>query len=99
MDYLARAQEIFSNNIAEFQRACALYKSMLDKNFGGRFCIGEHCRAVFMIEIKFDGYDWGATPKMFYSEAEAKIELEILRQKYPFVSEWRIVTRKEKEKD
>ncbi len=51
------------------------------------------------VALKFDGYDWGATPKIFYNEAEAKIELGILRDKYPFVSEWRIVTRKEKERD
>ncbi len=46
---------------------------MLDRNIGRRFCIGEHCRAIFMVEIKF-GDEWGATPKQFYSKEEAETE-------------------------
>ena len=105
--------EMFVNSRLEFQKACAqakrsrdnfkticeLYKSLLDRNFAGRFCIGDHCTKIFMVEIKFDGNNWGATPKIFYSEAEAKVEAELLRLKYPFLSECRVVTRKEKEKD
>jgi hypothetical protein len=72
---------------------------MLDKNFGGRFCLDGHCKTIFMVEIKYDGSNWGATPKVFYSEEEAKLEVEMLRQKYPFISELRVIERKEKEKD
>jgi hypothetical protein len=72
---------------------------MLDKNYGGRFCIGEYCKTIFMVEIKFDGCKWGATPNTFYSEEEAQKEVEALKIKYPFISEFRVVARKEKEKD
>ena len=111
MNSPARASEFFSNSLLEFQKACVwsnksrnnfksiceLYKSILDGNFTGRFCIGEHCKIVFMVEIKYDGSKWGATPKRFYSEEEAEKEAELLKVKYPFISECRIVTRKEKD--
>ena len=87
------------DSVLEFQHACKLYKSMLDKNFGKRFCLNGHCRTIFMVEIRFDGYNWGATPKTFYSEGEAKLEAEMLRMKYPFVAECRVVTRKIEEKE
>ncbi len=99
MDFLEKASEIFSNNVSEFQKASELYKSMLDKNFGGRFCIDGHCKTIFMVEIKFDGNNWGTTPKIFDSEDEAKWEADILRMKYPFISEFRVVARKEKEEN
>lgn len=100
MDLLARASEIFSDNVLEFQRACQLYKSMLDKNFGERFCIDGHCRQVFMVEIRIDGDSkWGATPKIFNSKAEAEKEVEILKQRYSFVSEFRIMTRRTEENE
>ncbi len=113
MDSLARGSEFFSNSLLEFQKACVwanksrnnfaniceLYKAILDGNFTGRFCIGDHCKTIYMVEIKFDGSKWGTTPKTFYSEAEAKLEVEILRAKYPFITELRVVARKEKEKD
>ncbi len=71
---------------------------MLDKNYGGRFCIGIHCKAIFMIEIKLEGDgSWGATPNVFYNREEAEKEAKTLKQKYPFLSECRVVTRNEKE--
>ncbi len=100
MDSLAaKASEIFSSNVSEFQKLCGLYKSMLDKNFGERFCIGEHCRTVFMVEIRFDGSGWGTTPKVLYSEEEAEKEIEAIKLKYSFISEYRIITRKIEEKE
>ncbi len=103
----------FSDSVSGYQKACALnhrsrntfgticetYKSFLDANFAGRFCNGDHCKAIFMVEIKYDGAKWGATPKIFYSEAEAEAEAEVLRQRYPWIIECRVVSRKEKEKD
>ncbi len=94
---LAKAREIHYSNILEFQKACVLYKSMLDKNFGGRFCIGRHCRTIFMVEITMDGRRWGATRNIFYSKKEADQEAAVLRQIYPFISDCRVVTRKQKE--
>ncbi len=85
------AREIYFNSILEFQEVCGLYKSVLDKNFGGKFCIGNHCKTIFMIEIKFDGSEWGAIPKIFHAEAEAQQEIEALKLKYPFISEYRII--------
>jgi hypothetical protein len=110
---LIGASEIFSKNLSEYLNACRqgsksrynfrilceTYKAILDSNFSGTFCIGEHCKTVYMVEIKFDGSNWGATPKIFYSEAEAKAEAEQLRLKYPFLTECRIVTRKIEEKE
>ena len=96
MNTRQRVQRIYSSNVSEFQSICGLYKSMLDKNYGGRFCIGEHCKTVFMIEISFDGRQWGATPKVFNSKEEAAEEAEVLKQKY-FASEYRIITRKVEE--
>jgi hypothetical protein len=94
---LMKARQIYFDNVSEFQKACVLYKSMLDRNVGGRFCIGEHCRTVFVVEILMDNSKWGATPKIFYSREEAEREIEALKVKYSFVSECRILTRKEKE--
>ncbi len=105
--------EMFVNSRLEFHKACVqanrsrdnfkticeLFKSLLDRNFAGRFCVDGHCTKIFMVEIKFDGNNWGATPKTFYSEAEAKVEAELLKVKYPFLSECRVVTRKEKEEN
>ncbi len=113
MDSPARGSEIFSNSLLEFQKACVwanksrnnfaniceLYKAILDGNFTGRFCIGDHCKTIYMIEIKFDGCKWGVTPKTFYSEEEAEREVEALKIKYPFISDFRVVARKEKEKN
>ncbi len=82
-----------------FKSICELYKSMLDSNFSGRFCVGERCKTIFMVEIKYDGSKWGATPKKFYSEEEAKGEAEALKVRYPWISECRVISRKEKEKD
>ena len=113
MNSLAEVTEIFSKSASEYLKArrqgnrsryyfgthCEIYKSILDSNFSGGFCVGKHCKTIFMVVIKYDGSDWGATPKVFYSEKEAKLEVEMLRQKYPFISELRVVERKEKEKD
>jgi len=95
MDSLEKASEIFSNTV--FQKTCELYKSMLDKNFGQRFCINGHCKTIFMVEIKFYRFNWGATPKIFYSEGEAEKEAEALKLKYPFISKCRIITRRMEE--
>ncbi len=88
------ASEIYASNLLEFQKACGLYKSILDKNLGGIFCLNDHCRTVFMVEITLDGNRWGATPKMFDSEEAAQNEGGEIRQKYPFVCGCRVITRK-----
>ena len=58
---------IYSNNVLVFQNICVLYKSILDKNYGGRFCIGSHCKTIFMIEVKVGNSNnsWGGGPKYF----------------------------------
>jgi len=94
MDCLAKASEIFVDNVSEFKKACQLYKSMLDKNYGDRFCLGSHCRTIFMVEIRYEDSRWGATPKIFDSEEEAEKEAETLKIKYPFIYECRVITRK-----
>ncbi len=43
-------------------------------------------------------FPMGSDPKVFYSEAEAEVEIALLRLNYPFISECRVVTRKEKKK-
>ncbi len=96
--------KIYSNNVLVFRNICVLYKSILDKNYGERFCIGSHCKTIFMIEVKVGNGNnsWGGGPKIFYSKQEAEKQIEALKLKYPFVSEFRIVTRKiseEKEED
>ncbi len=50
-----------------------------------------------MVEITIDGLRWGATRMIFYSKKEADQEAAALRAMYPFVSECRVVTRKEKD--
>ncbi len=93
------SRKIFLDNVFKFERTCELYKSILDANLGNRFCIGPHCKTVYMVEIKTDSSNkWGATPRMFHSQEEAEKEVEVLKQKYPsFVTECRIVTRRIKE--
>ncbi len=95
MEYFLRGSDIFANNIKQYERACGLYKSVLDNS--RRFCIDGHCKTIYMVEINFDGFNWGATPKIFSSEEEAQQEIEFLRQKYPFISKFRVISRKEKE--
>ncbi len=99
------------NSVSAFQRACLqstnaknnflaicdLYKKILDSNFSNRFCLGDHCKLMFMVEIKYDDSKWGATPKMFSTKDEAEKEAEALKIKYPFIRECRIITRKLKE--
>jgi len=97
MGSLLIPSEISSNSVWVFQKVCELFKSMLDKNFGERFCIDGNCRTIFMVEIKLDGCKWGATPKIFHSEEEADKEAITLKLRYPFISECRVITRKEKE--
>ncbi len=99
MSFLANftiASNMFSNSVLEFQKSCELYKSMLDKNYGGRFCIGRHCKTIFMIEVRVgkSNNSWGGGPTIFYSREEAENHVEALKLKYPFVSEFRIVTRR-----
>ncbi len=103
--------EIFLSGRAEFQKACILanrsrenfrmlcefYKSFLDGNLGRRFCIDGHCTTIYMIEVSFDGSEWGATPRMFHTKEEAEKEAEVLKHKYYFISQCRITPRNLKE--
>ena len=90
-----RAWELFHENILLFQKASQAYKSILDHDYGEIFCIGEHCKTVFIVEIKVDDKsEWGATPKASNTEEEANQEAQALKHKYRFISELRIVTRK-----
>ena len=99
MDSLPKVRQIYFDNVSKFQEISELYKRMRDKNFGGRFCVGGHCKTIFMVEIRFDGdSNWGASPKTFYNKEEAEKEVEALKLKYPFLSEYKIVTRKINEK-
>ncbi len=93
---LARASKLFNENILYFQKASQTYKSFLDEDLRKRFCIGEHCKEVFMIEVKIFG-DWGATAKTFNTEEEAHKELARLENEYPDLFELRIVSRKKKD--
>jgi len=63
-------------------------------NFGGKFRIDGDCRTIFMVEVKVDGCKWGTTPKIFLNSEEAEREAKILKQKYPFVSQCRVITRR-----
>ncbi len=94
----AQASKLFNENILFFQSSSQIYKSFLDKNLRKRFCVGEHCKTVFMIEVKIRD-KWGSTPKIFYTKAEAEKELARLEDEYLFlpIFEFRIVTRKEKD--
>ncbi len=94
----AQASKLFHENISFFQRSSQIYKSILDKDLRKRFCVGEHCKAVFMIEVMI-GNKWGATAKTFYAEEEAQKELARLEDEYPGIFKLRIVSRKEKERD
>jgi len=82
-----------------FKKICESYKWFLDRNFDGRFCIDGHCETIFMVEISFDGFEWGATPKIFSSKEEAEKEAKILKHKYSFLSECRVVTRNIEEEE
>ncbi len=92
-----RTSKLFHENILLFQESSQLYKSFLDNHYAERFCTGEHCKTIYMVEIKFTGDKWGATPKKFYTEEDAGKEAKSLKMKYPFIRECRIVTRKKKE--
>ncbi len=91
------ASLLFNKARYNFATICQLYKSILDSS--RRFCTDGHCKTVFMVEIKFDGNNWGTSPKIFYSEAEANVEVELLKLKYPFLSGCRVVTRQIEEKE
>ncbi len=93
IDPFTRASEIFSENVQFFQNACEIYKQVLDRILLYTFCRYGHCEMVYMIEMKFNGSRWGATPKILYSEEEARKEAEALKVKYPFISEFKIITR------
>ena len=89
-----KTSEIFARSVLEFERACRVYKSILDKNYGRRFCINSHCKTIFMVEIMMTNGQWGTTPKVFQSEEEAQGEIAALKQKYAFLTECRVITRK-----
>jgi hypothetical protein len=67
-------------------------------NFGEKFRVDGDCRTIFMVEIKLDGCKWAATPKIFHSAEEAEKEAQVLKLKYPFVSQYRVITRRIEEK-
>ena len=92
----AQASKLFNENILFFQSLSQMYKSFLDKNYRKRFCVGEHCKTVFMIEVEIQG-KWGSTAKTFYTEAEAQKEIARLEQEYTDNFRFRIVMRKEKD--
>jgi len=54
----------------------------------------DNCKTVFVVEIKSEDNTWGATPRVFSTEEEAKAEAVRLRLKYPFISECRIILRR-----
>jgi len=91
---LKEASEIYSDCVLHFQSACELYKLVLDRNLGGRFCTDEDCKTVYMVEIRNNGSTWGATPKILLGKDQAEKEAQRLKEKYPFVSECRVVTRR-----
>jgi len=91
---LKEASEIYSGCVSLFQSACEIYKSLLDRNLGNRFCADEDCKTVYMVEITNNGSTWGATPKIFSSQDQAEKEAQGLKEKYHFVSESRVVMRK-----
>ncbi len=111
MNSLREASEIFSKCVLDYQkfsnspnerrrhfrRGQIVYKTILDRNLLGKFCMGGHCKTVYIVEIRYNGSVWAATPKMFYSREEAETEIEIFRKKYSFIDKFRIVERKEKE--
>ncbi len=113
MNSLREASEIFSKCVLDyrkcftlpnerrkhFRRAQIVYKSILDRNLLGKFCIGGHCKTVYIIEIRYNGSVWAATPKTFYSREEAETEIEMFRKKYSFIDKFRVVERKEREED
>ncbi len=94
---LARASTLFYENVWLFQKSSQLYKSHLDKDLRKRFCVGEHCKTVFMIEVLIDNKWEGSTAKTFYVEEEAQKELARLEDEYAGIFKLRIVSRKEKE--
>jgi len=93
-DPFIRASEIFSENLECFQNACEIYKQMLDRNLGNRFCTDQGCKTVYMVEIGYNGSTWGATPNILLSKNQDEKEAQGLKEKYKFVSECRVVTRK-----
>ncbi len=93
---LGRASKLFHESILYFQEASQTYKSFLDKDLRKRFCVGEHCKEIFMIEVMIFG-DWGATAKTFHTEEEARKELARLENEYPEMFQLRIVSRKKRD--
>ncbi len=93
---LGRASKLFHENILYFQEASQTYKSFLDKDLRKKFCVGEHCKEIFMIEVMIFG-DWGATAKTFHTEEEAQKELARLENEYPEMFQLRIVSRKKRD--
>ncbi len=93
---LARASTLFQENVWLFQKSSQTYKSHLDEDLRKRFCIGEHCKTIFMIEVMTFG-EWGATAKTFHTEEEAQKEIGRLENEYPGIFKFRIISRKEKD--
>ncbi len=97
MNPMLQILEIYHKNVLEFEKVCMLYKSILDKNLLGKFCFGEHCRTIYMVEITIDGKRWGTNRMIFQTKEEAEKEAKVLKLVYPFVSDIRVITRQEKE--
>lgn len=50
---------------------------------------------IFMVEIKMEDSDtWGASPKIFDDKEKAEDFAKALKEKYPIISECRVVARK-----
>ncbi len=97
MNPMLEALEIYHKNVLQFEKICVLYKSILDENLLGQFCLGEHCKTIYMVEITVDGRRWGTTRKIFQTKVEAEKEANVLKLVYPFVSDIRVITRQEKD--
>ncbi len=61
-------------------------------------CADGDCQTVFVLEIRQPGSEWGTTPKVFSSKEEAEKEAERLKEQYPFLEGFRVVSRKIEEK-
>ena len=62
-----------------------------------KFNDGE-CKAIFVVEIRQAGSEWGTTPKVFDSKEEAEKEAGRLKKQYRFLDGCRVVSRQIEEK-
>jgi hypothetical protein len=111
VNYPTKPSRIFLSNAFEFQKARERanrtrdnfrmiresHKWFLDQNFAGRFCTDGHCKTIFMVEISFDGLQWGATPRTFHTKEEADKEADRLSRTY--LAECRVMARNIEEEE